>query len=190
MAKPKIFESGRDMMLSLGVIVIMMIGGVAFTGLCSFNPGTPENGPVPQVDAHSFLTMEAASAGFAVREPALPQGWITNSARRAAVGPATAAVVGVITDQEGYLQLYQTGADVAATVRDIDADFREHARSVDVSGRKVDIYASPNHEADVRDLWVTDLGDARIVVTGAATDEEFSQLLAATIAAKPVRSGA
>ena len=40
--KPKIFENGRDMMLSLGVIVVGIVAVVGTTGLCTINPETSD----------------------------------------------------------------------------------------------------------------------------------------------------
>ena len=41
-------------------------------------------------------------------------------------------------------------------------------------------------ESDVRDLRVMDLGDARVMVSGAATDEEFNDLLRAVANSEPL----
>ncbi|WP_211256945.1 DUF4245 domain-containing protein [Corynebacterium lowii] len=184
--KPRIFQDGRDMTLSLVAIVAMMVVGVGATGLCSFEPGNPENGPVPTADASAFLRMEATSAAFPVRLPEVPEGWIANSARRSSLGGQPVPVVGYITDHEGYLQLTQTGEPVAEAVRGYDEDLRERDRSVEVEGIPIEVYTSTDRE--VRDLWVADLGDARLLLSGAATEEEFLALIEATAKAQPLRS--
>lgn len=173
-------------MLSLGAIVVMMVVGVGATGLCSFEPGNPENGPVPTADASAFLGMEAASAAFPVRLPEVPEGWVANSARRSSLDGQPVPVVGYITDHEGYLQLTQTGEPVAEAVRGYDEDLRERDRAVEIEGIPTEVYTSTDRE--VRDLWVADLGDARLLLSGAATEEEFRALIEATAKAQPLRS--
>lgn len=174
------------MMLSLGAIVVMMVVGVGATGLCSFDPGNPENGPVPTADASAFLHMEAAGASFPVRLPEVPEGWTANSARRSLLGGQPAPVVGYITDKEGYLQLSQTDLPLAEAVRGYDGEVRDRERAIDVAGTPVEVYTSPDRE--VRDLWAADLGDARLLISGAATEEEFRTLIEATAKAQPLRS--
>ena len=46
------------------LIVVIMLVAVGATGLCTFNPGKPEQGPVQEVDARTFLDMEARSVNF------------------------------------------------------------------------------------------------------------------------------
>lgn len=174
------------MILSLGAIVVMMVVGVGATGLCTFDPGNPENGPVPTADAPAFLNMEAAGASYPVRLPEVPEGWTANSARRAAVGGQPSPTVGYITDKEGYLQLTQTDLPVAEAVRGYDGEVRDRDQTIDVAGTPTEVYTSPDRE--VRDLWVADLGDARLLISGAATEEEFRTLIEVTAKAQPLRS--
>ena len=84
--KPKIFENGRDMMLSLGVIVVGMVAVVGATGLCTINPETSDLSAVREVDGAEFLGLEARTPhGAGIRVPDVPQDWVANSARRAAI---------------------------------------------------------------------------------------------------------
>ena len=173
------------MTINVIVIVLLMIGAVGFTGMCSFSPGRPENGPVKEVDGATFMGMEARAAKFPVRFPQMPEGWVNNSARRTTIGEAPAPVVGWVTPQEGYVQLTQTDVDVDTAVERIDSAPREESGTqlIDDSHHAT-VYSSP--EADVRDLWVVDLGDVRLLVKGEAVDDEFRELLAATIATEPL----
>src|SRR5699024_11981263 len=57
--KPKIFENGRDMILSLGVIVIGMLAVVGATGLCTINPETSDLSAVREVDGEAFLDLRS-----------------------------------------------------------------------------------------------------------------------------------
>src|SRR5690625_2273835 len=92
--KPKIFENGRDMMLSLGVIVVGMVAVVGTTGLCTINPETSDLSAVREVDGKAFLDMEARGAQGAIRVPDVPADWVANSARRAGIAQQPASVVG------------------------------------------------------------------------------------------------
>ena len=173
-------------MLSLIVTGVVMVGAVGFTGMCTYNPGAPEQGQVPEIDASTFISMEARGMDFAVREPVTPEGWVTNSARRSVVDDTPAPVIGYVTTDSGFLQLTQTGETVQDAVEGYDGRWRDFSESYDLHGRTVEIYTS--REKEVRDLRVLDLGDARILVSGAATDEEFNELLSAAIDADPLTS--
>ena len=109
--KPRIFQDSRDISINVVVIVVLMLLAVGFTGMCSFNPGRPENGPVQEVDGQTFLGMEARAVDFAVRYPELPEGWVNNSARRTTLSGTPAPVMGWVTPGEGFLQATQTGVD-------------------------------------------------------------------------------
>lgn len=180
----KIFEDGRNIALNMVLIVVIMLVAVGATGLCTFNPGKPEQGPVQEVDAATFLDLEARAVDFPVVYPQAPEGWVTNSARRSMIAQAPAPVVGWVTADGGFLQLTQTGAPLADAVQQADSRPRELERTETVDGTEVQIYTSD--AADVRDLWALDAGDARFLVTGAGTDEEFRALIAAALAAAPI----
>lgn len=162
-----------------------MVLAVSFTGMCSFNTGTPENGQVPEVDASTFISMEARSmTDHATRLPENPEGWVTNSARRTMIDDTPASVVGYVTKDGGYLQLTQTGENVEDAVAGFDERWRDLAETYTLDGFEVGIYTST--EDEVRDIRVMDLKDERVIVTGAATDEEFNELLSAVSSADPL----
>lgn len=175
------------MTINVIVIVLLMVGAVGFTGMCTFNPGRPENGPVQEVDGATFMGMEARAVDFPVRFPQMPEGWVNNSARRSTIGESPAPVVGWVTPQEGYLQLTQTGADVETAVERVDSSPREKTGTQPIDAAR-DIYATvyTSEEADVRDLWVLELGDVRLLVKGEAGEEEFRELLATAIRTEPL----
>lgn len=180
----KIFEDGRNIALNMVLIVVIMLVAVGATGLCTFNPGKPEQGPVQEVDAATFLDLEARAVDFPVVYPQAPEGWVTNSARRSMIAQAPAPVVGWVTADGGFLQLTQTGAPLDDAVRQADSHPRELERTETVDGTEVQIYTSD--AADVRDLWAIDAGEARLLVTGAGTDEEFHTLISAALKATPI----
>lgn len=172
------------MMINVAVIIVAMLVAVGFTGMCSFSPGEPENGPVQQVDAKSFLDLEARAVTFPVRYPVMPEGWTTNSARRSMIADAPAPVIGWVTPDQGYIQLTQTGAPLDDALADVDSSPRSYSRSVDVHGREAKIYSSDDR--DVRDVWAVDNGDARFLVTGAGTDEEHRAVIEAAATTPPI----
>ena len=183
--KPRIFQDGRDIAINAVLIVVLMLVAVGATGLCSFNPGAPEQGPVQEVDAETFLDLESRAVDFPVRYPAMPEGWITNSARRSMLAGQPAPVVGWVTPDRGFIQLTQTGLDAEAAIENADSKPRTLDRTVDVDGHPVEVFTS--EEQDVRDLWVVDAGDARFVLTGAGEDREFEELIATALATAPIQ---
>ncbi|MCP1387756.1 DUF4245 domain-containing protein [Corynebacterium sp. TA-R-1] len=183
-SKPRVFQDGRDMMLNVAVVVVLMLVGVGATGLCTYNPGRPEQGPVQEVDARTFLSLESRAVNFPVRYPDMPEGWVTNSARRTMIGGQPAPIVGWISPDGGYLQLTQTGADLDEAIAGQDNHPRPNERTETVAGSEVRVLHSD--EQGVRDLWALDGGDVRLVLTGAGTDEEFRELIAAVLAAQPI----
>nr|WP_284523066.1 DUF4245 domain-containing protein [Corynebacterium aquatimens] len=68
-SKPRVFQDGRDMLLNVIVVVVLMLVGVGATGLCTYNPGRPEQGPVQEVDARTFLSLESRAVGFPCATP-------------------------------------------------------------------------------------------------------------------------
>ena len=122
---------------------------------------------------------------FPVRYPEMPEGWITNSARRSMLAGQPAPVVGWVTPDRGFIQLTQTGLDAEAAIENADSKPRTLDRTVDVDGHPVEVFAS--EEQDVRDLWVVDAGDARFVLTGAGEDREFEELIATALATAPIQ---
>lgn len=175
------------MFLSLALIVVLMVVSVGATGLCTYEPGAPEGGPVREVDAHTFMDMEARAVTFPVRMPENPEGWVTNSARRGQVNRTPVPIVGWVTAGDGYIQLTQTDQPLDDAVRGVDAHPRELDHTVQVAGAEAQVYQSD--ESDVRDLWVVDMGETRLLFSGAAPEAEFETIVAATVASDPL-SGA
>lgn len=182
--KPRIFQDSRDILLSLLVVVGLMVPTVAFTGMCSFNSGAPENGPVQKVDAEQIFSMEAKAMNFPLRLPQTPEGWTTNSARRTTVNRQPASVVGWVTKEGAYLQLTQTDQPLDKAVQDVDEHGRTQQEAVTVAGQKFEVYTSA--EKNVRDVWAADLGDVRLIFSGTASKAEFEQIAQKTLEAAPL----
>lgn len=174
-------------MWSLALIVVVMLVSVGFTGLCSFNPGAPESGPVREVDAEAFMSLEARAMPFPILFPDNLDGWVTNSARRTQVNSTPAPVVGWVTKDTGFIQATQTDQPLDDSVSTIDRHLRQLERTEQIAGTEVQVYSSD--ESDVRDLWAMDLGETRVLFTGAGTDEDFHTLIEAFIDADPLPAG-
>ena len=181
--KPKIFEDARDITLTVGVILIMMFLAVGATGLCSINP--EKSGPVQNVDAATFLEMEARGSGAVIREPVMPEGWQPTAARRKEMGGESGAVVSWLTAEEGYVESAQTQLALGDVPSAYDSNYRGNSERREVAGHDVEILSSD--DKDVRPLWITDLGDARLVLTGSASDADYETALTAFAEAEPLQ---
>ncbi|KKO81756.1 hypothetical protein WU86_07675 [Corynebacterium xerosis] len=170
--KPRILQDGRDMTMTLVVLGLAMILTVGFTGLCSFNPGTPDNGPVREVDSSAFLRMETQRADYPVREPASPEGWQPNSVRAGMAGEHITTILGFVTANGDYVHALQT----SAPADDLPADGKARISdgTVDVDG--VTWVKKEGVDPNTRRTWVADLGDVRILLEGSANDEEYRTL--------------
>ena len=184
--KPRLFQSTKDILLTLGVLLLVTFFTVGFTGLCSFNPGGPDkSGPVREVDAHSFLTLEARGMNFPLREPKMPEGWVPNSARRSQVGAEPAPLVGWVIDGERYISLRQTSADFKAATQP-DQHFREAAGTEEAGGLTWHVYKGE----DARPIWVADAGETRLILEGMASHEDMATAAEITAKTKPLEVSA
>lgn len=180
--KPRIFQSSKDMFLSLGVLLVAMFLMVGFTGLCSVNPGTPEaEGPVTRVDAESALRMEARALDFPIRYPQMPQDWVPNSQRRTQVGRQISVVTGWVIGGDKFISLTQTPAPLKDAQHPDDA-VREQVRTETIDGHKWMVFEGEG----ARPLWITDLGDVRLLLEPLASDDVVRQVARAATQAQPL----
>ena len=120
-AKPKLFSNTRDLIISLGVLAVVMIFSVGFTGLCSFNPGPAEKeGPVQAVDIDTILKTDAQGLSLPVRLPDLPDNWVPNSGRRVSVDDTPSSMAGWVIDGKDFISLTQTAAGLKDAVDAMD----------------------------------------------------------------------
>lgn len=108
--KKRGYETLRDMVLSLGVI---MIGVLAFVALL---PDDSENrNPVPVVDYQSQIELLKRSASFPFLAPEpVPAGWQVNYARIASAG-ATELHMGFVLERTRFARLDETSEPTADT---------------------------------------------------------------------------
>lgn len=182
--KPKLFEGGKDIMLSLGVVVVLMLLVVGGTGLCSVDSEKSDLAVNHEVDPKPFLEMEAQSTQTAIRIPHVPEGWYANSTRRSDLGGEPASMVGWVTADEGFVQSTQTDLPLDDAVAAYDEHYRPDEETQRIAGTDVHIFHAD--ERNARDVWAADLNDARVLLSGSAKDDDFRALMAAFINAQPV----
>nr|WP_255549558.1 DUF4245 domain-containing protein [Corynebacterium sp. TAE3-ERU12] len=175
-------QDSRDMVLSLAVMAVLMVVFVGTTGLCSYHPGRPENGPVQEVDADAFVQMEASRVPYPVVLPDVPEGWVPNSARASVVAEHQATIIGFVTTEGDYIQLLQTDAPIDGLPSGTDA--RIASGTVNAGGAEWTI--SEGVDDNVRRTWTTDAGKVRYEIQGSANDDEYRTLAEATLGADPV----
>ncbi|MBC2681959.1 DUF4245 family protein [Corynebacterium sp. 4HC-13] len=180
--KPRVFQSAKDMVLSLGVLLLAMFLVVGFTGLCSVKPGGPDqSGPVHEVDVDNILHMDAQALNFPIRIVTMPDGWVPNSQRRTQVAKQTSVLTGWVIDGDKYISLTQTPADLKDAMHP-DDDYRDEVRIENIGGKQWHVLEGD----DVRPLWVADNGDVRFILKGMATDDLMRTAAEHTVEAQPV----
>ncbi|PRQ12252.1 DUF4245 domain-containing protein [Corynebacterium sp. 13CS0277] len=182
-SKPRLFQDARDIGMSLFVILIVMVLAVGFTGMCSFSRTDKEFAPVQTVDAEKVLSLEARAMDFPVRFPATPEGWSTINARRTMLNNTPAVVVGYLTDDKGYAQVLQTNQPVDVVAKDYFDQPRTQDGSMTIDGVEF-LHFPPTEDGD--DLWVGDLGEARLAVSGVADNATFFEIAGRFVDAAPL----
>ena len=173
-AKPRILQGNRDMFWS--VVVLMLICGIfaGVAGQCTFSPSGPQQGAIPEFDADASLRQDARSLDFPVRSPAVPEGWTSNSGRVESFAGTSSSHVGWVTGQRSYVELVQSDAP-EEEFRSLGGGPRPDRTIVPVTGQEWTVFTGD----DVRPVWVLDLDDVRVAVTGSASSSDFEALAAA-----------
>ncbi|GAA1054867.1 DUF4245 domain-containing protein [Dietzia natronolimnaea] len=181
--KPRILQGNRDMFWS--VVVLMAIVGIfaGVAGQCTFSPSGPQQGAIPEFDAEASLRQDARSLGFPVRSPDVPEEWTSNSGRVESFADTTSSHVGWVTGERSFVELVQSDAPEEA-FRSLNGGPRPSRTIVPVTGQEWTVYTGD----DVRPVWVLDLDDVRVAVTGSATTSDFEALAAAVQDAEPLPS--
>ena len=180
--KPRIFQDGRDMISSLGVMLIVMCLVSGGGGLCHLQPGNAKEGKVTRVDYTTFLQSEAQSADYPVRIPASPEGWIPNSALRINLNGHSGSSVGWVHDKDGF-RFVQKDATVEDGAAGVDGKAREEKGTKDIDGTTWHVFEGSDD--DVRTAWVADKKDVRWAVSGTGSTDEFSTMTRAIQESKP-----
>lgn len=173
----------KDMLAALGVLlaIVLVIGGLS-RGF-GFAPTGPTVDPtgIPVVDAPAELRGLAASVPFALRIPAAPAGWRSNSVAGEPVSGTDREQVrvGYLTAGSHYVQLLQSDATEEALLATQAGTRQLVAQGTqDVAGQRWVVYGTRPGEP----VWIADLGAVRLVISGTGTDDEYRALAAATLA--------
>ena len=100
------------------------------------------------------------------------------------MGGENATVVSWVTADQGFVESTQTQVAADKAGEAYDANYRGIESAREVKGHQVRVLESDDDS--VRRLWVTDLGDARLIISGAADDSDFEAATAAFIDAAPI----
>lgn len=185
--KPRLFHSNRDLALSLIPLVIICLVVAGLAGQCSFSPGGPSQGQIPQYDAGPVLRTDATTYQFPIRLPDTPEGWHTNSGGNDPIDGNDGGIairVGYITGTGDYLEMVQTNARPAAVVRFMVDENRPATGSEQVAGVDWTVYA----REDAETVWVADRGDVRWAMTGRAGEADLRRMATALAQAPPLPS--
>src|SRR5699024_1814107 len=132
-------------------------------------------------DARASLEQDARSLPFPIRSPEVPEGWTSNSGRVQGFADTTSSHVGWVTGERSYVELVQSDAPLDA-FRNLNGGPRPDRSMIPVHGQEWTVFDGD----DVRPVWVLDLGDARVAVTGSAATSDFESLAVAAQAAEPL----
>lgn len=175
----------KDMVVAIGVLlaVVLVIGGLS-RGF-GFAPGGPTVDPIsiPVVDAPAELRGLASSVPFALRVPAVPADWRSNSvAEDRVVGTDRNDVrVGYLTTQSEYLQLLQTDAAEDALLAAQAGGRRLAAQGPQtVAGQEWVVYGTEPDEP----IWIADIptpggASVRVLISGSGTVADYRTLATA-----------
>jgi len=190
------------MFWSIAPLVVACIVVAGMVGMCSFQPGGTNQGPVPSYDAAGALRADAQALGFPIRLPRLPEGWRSNSGSRGGIengrtDPSTGqrlnaatSTVGYISPTGMYLSLTQSNADEDTLVGSIHPSMYPTG-AIAIDGTKWVVYEGGGQTAAaVEPVWTTRLdspaGSTHIAITGAGSTDQFRTLAAATQSQPPL----
>ena len=178
-------RTARDMLVALGVLVVLvgLMGGL--TRGCSFSPTGPtvDGAALPVVDAPAELRRFAPLVPFALRIPAVPAGWRSNSADQDLVDPADPALgrsvrIGYLTPEGRYLRLLQSdGTEEALLTSETGAAATAAQGTVDVAGLQFVVYGAEPDEP----IWIGELDGVRVLITGSGGAPDYQALAGALI---------
>ena len=186
----------RDMLVALGVLMLVVIAIAGLQRSWSFAPAGPSIDPaaVPVVDAPAELRELAPLVPFAVRIPAVPADWRSNSVDQDPVaGGGRAVRTGYVTSDGRYLRLLQSDASEQALLAVEAGNEPVPGRGpVDVDGQQWVVYGGQGTSGG-RDepIWITEVptpngAPVRMLITGSGSDESFRTLAQAAQTSAPI----
>jgi hypothetical protein len=184
-SKPRILNNNRDMVWSLIPLVVACLIIAAIASQCSLSPGGPTQGPIPNFDVDAALQYDASELPFPIRNPVVPEDWTPNSGSRQAIAGdqgGDVSNVGYISGAGRYIKLTQSDAIEEVLVPYAVGEPRYASGAESIDGNEWVVYEQQSAEP----VWITDLGDVRLLITGSGSTEEFTELATATTNATPL----
>ncbi|WP_378733819.1 DUF4245 domain-containing protein [Nocardia brasiliensis] len=183
--KPRILNDYRDLFWSLIPLVLIAVVFAGLASQCSFGAKGPTQGQIPHFDVQAALTSDARTLPFPIRNPAVPADWTPNSGSRESIsgtGGGPVSTVGYITAQGAYMRFTQSNATEESLARFVLGS-RYASGTEQIGDQKWIVYSEPGSES----AWITDLGQSRVLITGAGKKEAFTTLAQAITAAQPLK---
>lgn len=180
--KPRILQGTGDMVWTLAPLIVACLLVAGLVGQCSWSPGGPTEGAIPTFDAAGALDVDAQIVDYPLRMPQVPAEWTPNSGSRRDIGSATASTVGFVTSERLYLQLTQSDAPAQALAGAYANGTADRSGTEQVGGVDWLVFEDATDEP----LWVADLDDVRILITGSGTNDDYVTLAQAVMAAAPI----
>ena len=170
----------RSIVMTVLVLAVAVLAVTGFLRACSFAPTTPDvdRSTLPRVDVAEVVTDATASVSFPLRAPAAPADWVPQSFDVVPVAGTRAVRLGWVTPDSSFVRLVQSNAPEDALVRFAGGQPAAQGTVAD-AGRPWVVHTGVRDES----LWVADLGDVRLLITGSGSPSRFTQLAEATLAA-------
>lgn len=182
--------SVRDLIWACLILVPVALLIFSVGGSCSFSPGTPaeDAASAPTVDAPARIAEYARGSTFPLRLPDVP--FRVNSTDRGPVeGGGTAVRIGFVTPDADFLSLVQTDGSVEGVLATESGsagrgDGPPTMRgTVQAGGLTWEVYGAEGGEP-FRVATLPGRPEVRVLVTGSASDEQFTTLATALTAAR------
>ncbi len=182
--------SVRDLIWACLILVPVALLIFSVGGSCSFSPGTPaeDAASAPTVDAPARIAEYARGSTFPLRLPDVP--FRVNSTDRGPVeGGGTAVRIGFVTPDADFLSLVQTDGTVEGVLATESGsagrgDGPPTMRgTVQAGGLTWEVYGAEGGEP-FRIATLPGRPEVRVLVTGSASDEQFTTLATALTTAR------
>jgi hypothetical protein len=172
----------RDMALSMGLLVVVVLAFVFFNGQASFSPGGPSGGAVPSANVQSGFAEAKADTGFTALMPqGLPANWSPNSFSTTGLhdagGVSPTARGGWITPDGRFITLIQSTGTIPQVQQAELGATAAVTGSIDAGGASWKVTSGRRGEQ----AWMRTDGALTLLITGDAPVSDF-QTLAQSIA--------
>lgn len=174
-------KNGRDMAITMGVIVVALLVLLGMYGGFSFSPGRPTSGPAPTADVIGGFTAAGSTLGFPVVVPrGLPEDWKpTSFVPPGKSGLRSAARGGWLTPSGAFITLIEAPGPRGDVQKAELGQADPPTGQIDAGGASWSVVAG--HRSEM--AWIRPtVGDGYLLITGSASAADL-QTLAAAVAA-------